>query len=92
MEEIEMLRKKIDKIDDEIVKLYTARLSLTEQIGKLKLQNAENIEVPFREKEIIERLTKKLGEEEKENVERLYYFIFTESKNLQTKIIEEENK
>ncbi len=58
MPEIRDLRQKIDKIDDQILKLINRRAALAIQIGKEKSKNSQtnHFHVPHREREIIERL------------------------------------
>ena len=54
---IEELRKDIDKIDEEILRLLNQRTELALKIGELKTKSDKNYYVPTREKSIIERLT-----------------------------------
>ncbi len=54
---IEELRKNIDKIDEEILRLLNQRTELALKIGELKAKTDKNYYVPTREKEIINRLT-----------------------------------
>ncbi|QPJ64511.1 MAG: prephenate dehydratase [Candidatus Nitrohelix vancouverensis] len=58
MRPIDVYRDKIDKIDDQLLKLINRRAALAVQIGKEKSrQNAKiHFHVPHREREIIERL------------------------------------
>ncbi len=55
---IKELRQKIDRIDDQILKLINRRAELAIQIGKekSKINKANHFHVPHREREIIERL------------------------------------
>lgn len=84
---IKNLRDEIDKIDDEILRLYLKRLALTDEIGKEKEKNKSSIEVSDREKEILSRLTLGLSEEDKKSVENLYGEIFKESKRRQSEFL-----
>ena len=58
MPHIDELRQKIDKIDDQLLKLINRRADLAIQIGKEKSQKnkSTHFHVPSRERAIIERL------------------------------------
>ncbi len=58
MESISSLRKEIDRIDEQILKLLNERLSIAQRIGELKKAMGVHIHAPEREREVIERLTK----------------------------------
>jgi len=51
-------RRKIDEVDEKIVKLISKRASIVEQIGKAKLAGSGGVFVPAREKQIYARLRK----------------------------------
>jgi chorismate mutase/prephenate dehydratase len=51
-------RRKIDDVDEKIVKLISKRASIVEQIGKAKLAGSGGVFVPAREKQIYARLRK----------------------------------
>jgi chorismate mutase/prephenate dehydratase len=51
------LRKKIDQIDEELVKLLNARTGVALEIGKLKHKDGQGVCVPAREKEVLQRVT-----------------------------------
>ena len=54
---LEDLRKDIDCIDDEIVKLYTKRMELVERVVKEKEKALKPVFDPDREKKILVRVT-----------------------------------
>ena len=56
---VDQLRRSIDAIDDEILRLLHARLSVAKQIGKCKRQGDIQVTDKPREKEIMNRLLKK---------------------------------
>lgn len=58
-EKLGELRKKIDKIDDEMLKLLNQRAKVVLEVGHIKGEKNERFYVPKRELEVIERLTKK---------------------------------
>lgn len=84
---IKNLRDEIDKIDDEILRLYLKRLALTDEIGKEKAENNSSIEVSKREDEILKRLLLGLSEKDKKSVENLYAEVFKESKRRQSEFL-----
>ena len=49
-------RKRIDRVDDQIVKLLKRRLRYVQQVGELKAQNGDKVYDPRREREILARL------------------------------------
>ncbi len=55
---LDELRKRIDKLDDQLVKLLNERAQVVEEIGKLKNKTAKPIYAPDREKEILEKIIK----------------------------------
>lgn len=55
-ESVDALRKKIDQVDKKIVELLSRRASLAQKIGRTKSLAKEEIYVPGREKEILERV------------------------------------
>ena len=50
------LRRRIDEIDREIVKLLNERARIALEIGRIKRERGEPVYVPHREREILERL------------------------------------
>ncbi|MFN3870529.1 MAG: prephenate dehydratase [Aquificaceae bacterium] len=58
MEEIKEIRKRIDNIDEEILKLLNERAELAKRIGETKKNLGLEIHVPEREREIINRIIK----------------------------------
>lgn len=84
MNELILLRNKIDGIDDSILELLRERMDIVDLVGQLKRQNNTVIYHPDREKEIIERLVRKdLGKLTKSAVEAIYLEIFGVSRNLE---------
>ncbi|MFH0909752.1 MAG: prephenate dehydratase [bacterium] len=51
------LRKKIDALDADLVRLLNERTGLAVEIGKLKQKSGEEVYVPAREKEVLDRVT-----------------------------------
>jgi chorismate mutase/prephenate dehydratase len=61
MNELDKLRKKIDKIDDEIVELLNRRSGIVLDVGKIKRSQKVRFYKPDRERQILERLTSRNG-------------------------------
>ena len=53
---LDELRKRIDKLDDQLVKLLNERARVVEEIGKLKNRTDKPIYAPDREKKILEKI------------------------------------
>ncbi|MBO4573329.1 MAG: chorismate mutase [Clostridia bacterium] len=77
MEDIKALRKKIDEIDAQLVKAFTDRIAVCEEIGKIKKEKGMPIVDEAREAEIIEAFKGKLSERDFGYVKSLYKRIFT---------------
>jgi chorismate mutase/prephenate dehydratase len=85
--ELKKLRKKIDDIDNEILRLLNKRMEIVKKVGEVKNSSNTPIYRPEREKEIIERLSN-LSEEEKgilkkEHIEAIFLEIFAISRTLE---------
>ncbi len=85
MKTIEQLRQRIDAIDDDISNLYIERIKCAEDIGKIKAESNQNVNVPDREKQIINRITQKADDQVKIYLKQLYENIFFQSKAYQSK-------
>jgi len=57
--DIKSLREKIDKLDNQILKLLNQRIVAVREIAKLKEKAKQEFYAPHREKKIVERLLKK---------------------------------
>lgn len=69
------LRSEIDALDSQLLQLILKRTDLINQVADYKLQNKIPIFAPEREKEILERLSKKVGENKAGGVKLLYGII-----------------
>ena len=56
-ESVDVLRKKIDQIDEKIVLLLNDRASLAQRVGSTKSLNSQEIYAPGREKEVLGRVS-----------------------------------
>lgn len=86
--ELEKLRRQIDEIDDEIVRLYAARMAVTREIAIKKRDNNLPVENSLREKSIINRVTEKLDDGIKLYAKQLFDTIFETSKAYQSGLID----
>lgn len=92
MNKLENARKEINKIDKEIARLFEKRMEQVKEVIAYKLENNLQILDSVREKEIIEKNCKLLGNKELEK----YYIDFLEnmmriSRNYQKDILEKNN-
>lgn len=60
--DINELRNRIEPIDSELLKLFTERMEIAEQIGKYKAENGLPINDKTRERSILSRVTENSGE------------------------------
>ena len=86
IEKINVLRNKIDSLDDQMLDLLVQRFSVSREIGKIKASGAINVGDPNREHEIIDRLAEKLeGKLEKDDIAAIFGPVYHISKKLQKK-------
>ncbi len=82
---LEDLRKKIDGLDDQIVRLMAERIRISEEIGEEKKNQGRQIVDSKREKKVLENV-RKIARDEKiseNDVESIYQHIITASKGVQ---------
>ena len=85
-ENINSLRKNIDKLDDQMIDLIVQRLAIAKEIGDIKETNGIEVIDPYRESQIINRFAKKLaGTLEKNDIIAIFNPIYSISKRLQKK-------
>ena len=85
MIELELMRKKIDEIDDKLLALFKERLEVSKKIGLLKKKHKMKIFDPQREQEIIDGCTQNISEDEKVYVEKFLRNLMDISKEVQSK-------
>lgn len=81
--DITQLRGKIDKIDDELVQLFTQRMAVAEEIAAYKKENGLPIYVPAREREKLQDVAEKAGPEMANYTRVLYSMLFELSRSYQ---------
>ncbi len=82
---LEELRKKIDEIDDDLIKLFEKRMKIVSEIGLLKKKTNSVINFSKREDEIISRVTNNLPDDLKNYAKNFFECIFNLSKSKQSK-------
>ena len=85
MIELELMRKKIDEIDDKLLALFKERLEVSKKIGLLKKKYKMKIFDPQREQEIIDGCTQNISEDEKVYIEKFLRNLMDISKEVQSK-------
>ena len=85
MIELELMRKKIDEIDDKLLALFKERLEVSKKIGLLKKKYKMEIFDPQREQEIIDGCTQNISEDEKVYVEKFLRNLMDISKEVQSR-------
>ncbi len=83
--DITELRSEIDKIDDELLRLFCARMELSAQVADYKRERGLPIYVPAREREILQNVAQKAGTELSDYARSLYSAIFELSRGYQAK-------
>ena len=81
--DIQELRGRIDKIDDELVALFLRRMEVSAQIGAYKKERGLPIFMPEREQEKLLSVAKKAGPEMEAYARELFACLFTLSKQYQ---------
>ena len=85
MIELELMRIKIDEIDDKLLVLFKERLEVSKKIGLLKKKHNIKIFDPQREQEIIDSCTQNVSDDEKKYIEKFLRNLMDISKEVQSK-------
>ena len=85
MIELELMRIKIDEIDDKLLVLFKERLEVSKKIGLLKKKHNIKIIDPQREQEIIDNCTQNVSDDEKKYIEKFLRNLMDISKEVQSK-------
>jgi len=85
MIELELMRIKIDEIDDKLLVLFKERLEVSKKIGLLKKKYNIKIFDPQREQEIIDNCTQNVSDDERKYVEKFLKNLMDISKEVQSK-------
>ena len=79
------LRNEIDKIDSELVSLFTKRMGISAQVAEYKKANNMPIYVPSRERSILQSVAEKAGPDMANYTRVLYSMLFELSRSYQGK-------
>ena len=79
------LRDEIDKIDEELVRLFTARMGISAQVADYKREHNLPIFHPGREREILQKVASMAGSEMGNYTRVLYSMLFELSRSYQSK-------
>lgn len=85
MIELELMRIKIDEIDDKLLVLFKERLEVSKKIGLLKKKHNIKIFDSQREQEIIDNCTQNVSDDEKKYIEKFLRNLMDISKEVQSK-------
>ena len=80
MTELKDIRVEIDALDDELAALVARRLKLTDAVAAAKGVSGRPVNDPVREREILTRLSRQVGEDAARGVRTVYAAIFGVSK------------
>ena len=87
MADLKKARERIDRIDEELVKLFLERLSVAQEVALAKRETGGAVSDPAREREILARVAEAAGSEN-ENAARLFFTtLFSISKARQRGIL-----
>ena len=79
------LRKEIDQIDDELVRLFCQRMDVASKVADYKKATGSPIYHPGREREILQKVAQKAGPEMENYTRVLYSMLFELSRSYQSK-------
>ena len=85
---LDELRKKIDAMDHDLIRLLNERTEIALEIGKLKRSRGEEVYVPAREKEVLDRVsTLNEGPLKAESMQAIYREIMSASLALERNVV-----
>ena len=87
MSKLDELRKQIDEIDDDFVKLYLKRMDIVRQIAQAKTDANTAVSDSERENSIVYRLSKDAPDQIKIYIKELYKTVFHTSKSYQATLM-----
>ncbi len=78
--DIQELRSRIDRVDDELVRLYCERMELAREIGCYKREKGLPVLDTERERNLLNRVGEKAGEANENGVRALFGFLISQSR------------
>lgn len=91
MADLSEARKKIDKIDEELVKLFVERLAVSRDVALAKRESGGAISDPAREREILSKVSGAVGPDNVNSARLFFSTLFSISKARQRSIIRGES-
>ena len=88
--DLKELREKIDKIDDEMVRLFQERMRVSADIAAYKKENGMAVLDKTRENQKLSDIESKTDDELKSYARALYSFMFELSRSYQNSLLGEE--
>lgn len=82
--DLKELRAEIDKLDDELVRLFVRRMEICAHVAEYKKENNLPILMPAREQEKLADVAGKAGPEMAEYTMKLYQLLFELSRDYQS--------
>ncbi|MCL1977354.1 MAG: chorismate mutase [Candidatus Bathyarchaeota archaeon] len=85
MEDIQTLRKRVDEIDDQIIKALSERITICRKIGEHKKQQGLPVQDQIREREVYNKVKDKAAKFQLEpaRIEALYHEIVNMCSDIQ---------
>jgi len=80
------LRLKIDKIDEDLVRLFQQRMDISKEVAKYKKKHSIPIHDPKRELEILNNLVTKVKKDRESAIKALYMLLFQLSRSEQENV------
>lgn len=91
--DLEEIRKKIDEADRELIAVFCKRMDLVKQVAAYKIENNMAVLRPDREEAVLNRVQALAGAKYGDYARDLYGHVMRVSREMQQKMIEEnENK
>ena len=87
MTDLEELRKQIDSIDADMIRLFEKRMETSEAVALFKKQHGISVDDPGREDEIIRRNSGKISRKWRGSYRRFQKYLFKLSKAHQKKVL-----
>ena len=84
---LQELRRRIDRIDDELVDLFQQRMDVSAEIARYKLENHLPVHDPVREQQKLDDLSRKVDKDREAYVTALYTLLFELSRGEQERVL-----
>ena len=81
--DLQELRQKMNRIDQDMVNLYLERMETARTIGAWKRENGVPVYDPARERQLLDRVAEQAGEENETGIRALFNFLVSQSRTRQ---------